>query len=275
MRRERCRVLENTEVAPAHYVMRLASPSIAREARPGAFVQVLASDACDPLLPRPFSFLTATRRDFSILYHVVGRGTRILSLAKKGDTLSVAGPFGRPFTHEARRNSDRIVNVAALVGGGVGIPPLFHLAQFLQKPVSGVPKSNVHVFLGARHKSLLLCEKEFRSIGVTPVMTTDDGSRGRRGLVTGPLEDFLRKANPMRTRVYTCGPTPMLAAVSALSEKYGVACEASVEVPMACGFGACLGCAIKVKGNPSSDVPYRFAIACCEGPVFPGSEVLW
>ena len=275
MKRERCRILDNRQVAPGHYVLRLASSTIGQAARPGAFVQVLASDASDPLLGRPFSFLTATRRDFSILYHVVGRGTKLLAQAKKSDELWVTGPFGRPFSYEARRREDRIVNSAVLVGGGVGIPPLYHLAQYLLKPGSGIPKANTHIFLGARHKSFLLCEKDFRALGLTPALSTDDGSKGKRGLVTGPLEAFLMKANPMRTRVYSCGPTPMLAAVSALAEKYNVACEVAVEVPMACGFGACLGCAIKVKGDPSADMPYRFAIACCEGPVFNGHEVCW
>ena len=256
--------------------MRLSCRTIGRAARPGAFVQILCADSSDPLLPRPFSFLTATRSDFSILYQVVGQGTRILAGLKKGDSLWVTGPFGRPFSHEVRRRPDRLLHAAALVGGGVGIPPLYHLAQFLLKSASGVLRDNVRVFLGARHESLLLCEKDFRALGLVPSLSTNDGSKGAKGFVTRPLEEFLARSNSMRTRVYACGPTPMLAAVSALAQKYGAPCEVSVEVPMACGFGACLGCAIKVKESPGSSAgEYRYAVACCEGPVFEGREVLW
>src|SRR3989338_7332376 len=102
MFRENCAVIENKRIAPGHYVLRLASIRIAKVAKPGQFVQILCSDAYDPLLPRPFSFLTATKGDFSVLYHVIGKGTRLLSLAKKGDTLWAVGPLGNGFLQGVR-----------------------------------------------------------------------------------------------------------------------------------------------------------------------------
>ncbi|MGH7197945.1 MAG: dihydroorotate dehydrogenase electron transfer subunit [Candidatus Omnitrophota bacterium] len=282
MFRERCKVLENKKVAPGHFVLKARSPRIAKNARPGRFVQILCSESMDPLLPRPFSFLTADSKDFSILYHVVGKGTQFLSEKRKGENLWVLGPCGNGFglslrghavpeaisTHRLLRRSLRRPprNDIVLVGGGVGIPPLYHLAlEWTQK--RKIPKEGIHVFLGARNKSLLLCEKDFKKLGVGLHLSTDDGSRGQKGFITESLEDFIMATDPAKTSVYTCGPTPMLKAVSAIARKYEIPCEVSVEVPMACGFGACLGCAIRVKD--------KFAIACCEGPVFRGDEIQW
>ena len=170
--------------------------------------------------------------------------------------------------YQANKNSD--LSSVALVGGGVGIPPLYHFAQYFLK--SGfISKKNICVFLGARRRSLLLCEKDFEKLDVDVKISTDDGSKGRKGFVTELLEDFLKDRGTPATRIFTCGPTPMLKAVSIVSQKYEVPCEVSVEVPMACGFGACLGCAIEIddlKGR-------RFAMACTEGPVFQAKEVIW
>ena len=270
MHREKCKVLENKKVTPGHYVLRFASRKIPKNAQPGQFVQVLCDDSYEPLLPRPFSFLTVSKNDFSILYQVVGKGTQLLSGLKRGDSRWVIGPLGNGFSGKPKEEN------LVLVGGGVGIPPLYHLAEQLNYRTSSVATGrrpvNIHVFLGARHKSLLLCEKDFIKLGVDLKVTTDDGSKDKKGFVTSLLQDFLKNANPKKTRIFTCGPTPMLKAVSTIAGKYQVPCEVSVEVPMACGFGACLGCALKVRSKTSG---HRFAIACCEGPVFEASEILW
>jgi dihydroorotate dehydrogenase electron transfer subunit len=271
MHQENCKVLDNREVAPGHWAMRLESRRIAQAAAPGQFVQILCADSSDPLLPRPFSFLAAAKKDFSILYQVVGKGTSLLTGARRGAPLKVLGPLGKGCTSSFRRKADKSIQSFALVGGGVGVPPILHLAGTLLK--NGVSRDRVRVFQGARTKSLLLCERDFRKLGVGLTLATDDGSRGKKGFVTGPLEGFLAQCHPMRTRLFTCGPTPMLRAVSALAARFGVCCEVSVEVPMACGFGACLGCAIKVRGAEKDS--HRFAIACCEGPVFQAKELLW
>ena len=265
MPKQLCQVVENKIVAPGHWVLKLRSALIAKEALPGQFIQILCADGShDPLLPRPFSFLDAQAGHFTILYHVVGKGTELLSKIKKRDTLRVLGPLGNGFSMNTDPAETRL-----LVGGGVGIPPLYHLARtWVDKKVTA--KKDIHVFLGARNKSLLLCEKDFAKLGVTLHLATDDGSKGQKGFVTEPFQKFL--SSRVKSRVYTCGPTPMLKAVSALALKYKVACEVSVEVPMACGFGACLGCAVKVHDEKGQD---RFAIACTEGPVFQGSELVW
>ena len=184
-----------------------------------------------------------------------------------------------------------------LVGGGVGIPPLYHLASAMLR--SKIKKEQIHIFLGARNKVLLLCEKEFKKLGVQVYLSTDDGSKGQKGFVTQALERFLSalQASHVSTAVqlFTCGPTPMMKAVAQICSKKQIACQVSVEVPMACGFGACLGCAVRVRQRTSdngrqkmqddvqssvlqpssSESSFRYAIACTEGPVFDGEDMLW
>ena len=267
MYKEVCEVLENKSVAPGYFVLKVRSKKIGKAAQPGQFIQILCSgDSLDPLLPRPFSFLEASASDFSLLYHVVGQGTELMAKFKKGDKAHILGPLGRGFSHSGLRGQQLL-----LVGGGVGIPPLYHLAKTLVKADAGL-KKNIHVFLGARNKALLLCEKDFKKLGVSLNLSTDDGSKGKKGFVTQLLTAHLKK-NHEKSRIFSCGPTPMLKAVSLVASEFGAPNEVSVEVPMACGFGACLGCAIKVKGETAGS--HRFAIACTEGPVFEGAKILW
>ncbi len=280
--REKCQVLENNEVARGHFILKMLSPRIAKSARPGQFIQISCSDSLDPLLPRPFSFLSASSKEFSILYHVVGKGTNLLSRAKKGDVFWVLGPLGNGFTVKNLRPVAGQKQQIVLVGGGVGIPPLVHLAGHWLKSKSHPLQKNIHVFLGARHKELLLCEKDFKKLGVSLHIATDDGSKGHKGFITELLGEFLSPQLPTANselNIYTCGPTPMLKAVSLISQKYGIACQASLEAKMACGFGACLGCAVKIRGQKTEDgrqsSEYRFAAACKEGPVFEAKEILW
>ncbi len=261
MYRQQCVVISNKKLAPGHFVMRLRSEEISRAARPGQFVQILCTDSFKPLLPRPFSFLTTGGDTFSILYQVVGEGTKHLSESKKDARLTVLGPLGNGFSLDAPSDS------LTLVGGGVGIPPLYHLSQWLVKKTQA---KNIHVFLGARNKSLLLCQSDFKKLKVNLTVTTDDGSAGQKGVVTKALEDFF-KNKKKSISVYTCGPAPMLKAVAALSRGYQIPYEVSVEEPMACGFGVCLGCAVRVKDTKDG----RYAMACTEGPVFQGDKLLW
>ena len=269
MFREYCAILENKCVAPNHYVLKLKSKNIAQAAKPGQFVQVLCSESFDPLLPRPFSFLNTTRNEFTILYQVAGKGTKILSEIEKGNSLWILGPLGNGFTlpNPKTEKSKQYL----LVGGGVGIPPLYHFAETILKQNK---KANIHVFLGGRHKSLLLCEDKFKKIRVPLHLSTNDGSKGHKGFVTDVLKSFVLSEKSEDKTIYTCGPTLMLKAVSLLAKDWNIPCEVSVEVPMACGFGVCLGCAIKVCKHETPE-EHRFAIACTEGPVFMGDKILW
>ena len=135
----------------------------------------------------------------------------------------------------------------------------------------------MEVFLGGKTSEDILCVKDFEEAGAGVHITTEDGSLGTRGLITDLLRPFLLSHPPIPSpqspapmRLYTCGPPGMLAAVARLAEEYGVPCQASVEANMACGFGACMGCAVEVKADGKS-----YKLVCKDGPVFDSREIVW
>ncbi len=212
----------------------------------------------DPLLKRPFSIHRRTGSDIRILYRVAGRGTDILSRKRPGDVLQIIGPLGNSFP--VGRSRKNII----LVAGGVGIAPVFALAEgliaSLKKPV---------LFYGAKTGSGLLCIEELNSIGIETHICTDSGDTGRKGPVTAILREFIQ-GNPSVSEdccIYACGPEPMLRSLSALAAEYGLRGYAALEQNMACGIGACLGCIVNTTGG--------YKRVCREGPVFPMNEILW
>ena len=273
MKPEASKIISNKKISEGHYILRLHSAKIASKAQPGQFVQILVNAFHEPLLPRPFTFLDVHGPELEILYQVVGQGTAILAEKKEDEVLWILGPLGNGWqvNDESRSRRRRML----LVGGGVGIPPLYHLAKAMVEEQGAKFQENIKVFLGGRTKAFLHCHKEFQDLGVEVFVATDDGSEGHYGLVTEILEKYIQKekeAVPVTREIYTCGPTPMLKAVSDLSFKNNLDCQVSVEEPMPCGFGVCLGCAIKVK---TKDGNFRYALSCTEGPVFDGQVVDW
>ncbi len=236
----------------------LNAPEIAAAALPGQFVMIQIAPGKDPLLRRPFSIhQTSSEGTLQILFKVVGRGTELLAHAKVGEQLSLIGPLGKGFVLGEPGN-------ACLVGGGMGIAPMLFLAsRFQQLAKQGsAPK----VILGARNRDELApLIGDFKNLGLEVLAATDDGSLGHHGLVT----DVLKKINlsPDFT-VYSCGPRPMMAAIHHLCLKENIRCQVSVETVMACGMGACLGCAVPLKAG-------GYAHACSDGPVFEAGELLW
>jgi dihydroorotate dehydrogenase electron transfer subunit len=223
----------------------------------------------DPLLPRPMAIYrdaslaspSSARDDVSVpqievLYRVVGRGTTLLSETVAGQTISLVGPLGRGFLLETGSAP------ALLVGGGTGIASLYELAGALSRAGRAVT-----VLLGARGERDLIGRQDFEALDAELVCTTEDGSLGEKGLVTAPLKERLAVA-PEGTSVYACGPTPMMRAAADLAEKRGVRCYVSLENPMACGFGVCLGCAAPRREG-------GFALVCRQGPVFDSREIAW
>jgi len=273
--RENGLVVANEKIAPGHWCLTVKAPRVSRKARPGQFAQIECCPDGAFLLPRPFSFLSVEKDRFSVLYQVVGKGTRLLAAKKKGELLKVLGPLGNGFS-PAKKKGDLFL----LIGGGVGIPPLAHLARnLLDKRIC--KKEDLRVLLGARSKDLVLCEKEFKHLGVSVETATDDGSKGKKGFVTDLFSSRLCSVDPFRVQTFACGPTPMLRAVSILAMKFGVRCEISLETPMACGFGACMGCAVKVREGEAcgcesgGQKKFKYALACKEGPVFKAEKILW
>lgn len=240
---------------------------------PGQFVMVGPGAAAsierrDPLLPRPMAVYRelgpiesgqAGECEFELLYRVVGRGTTLLSEARPGDRVSLVGPLGEGFPLEDFGSGG---GPALLVGGGTGIASLFELARALAQA-----GRRVVVLLGARGRDDLTGRGDFEALDVELAITTEDGSEGIRGLVTEPLEARLAEHGSAAS-VFAVGPTPMMRACADLATRYGAACLVSLENPMACGFGVCLGCAApRAEGG--------FSLVCRDGPVFDAREIDW
>ena len=264
-------VLSNVEVSPGYFRMRMTAPPAIADARPGQFVMVRVSRAIDPLLRRPFgiydlgSYLTpytdcGRQTYLEILYKVVGKGTSLMSDLHQGDHLDILAPLGRGF--EAGPTAEQKV----LVGGGVGLAPLYLLAKEL------VREHPVRLFAGGRTKEDILCITEFERLGVETYVATDDGTLGDRGLVTQVMMKHLASDNKPK-RLFACGPFPMLRAVAGVAEEMQVPCQVSLEAFMACGMGACLGCVVKGVNHSAETPDYR--CVCKDGPVFDSTDLSW
>lgn len=263
-------VLSNQEVSPGYYRMRMTAPAELEQSIPGQFVMVKVRDAIDPLLRRPFGIYDVGRFSseipggspqtyLEILYKVVGKGTGMLSGLHHGDHLDILAPLGKGFDLGGEKEEK------ILVGGGVGLAPLYYLAKELAKG------SKVRLFVGGRNRDDILCITEFERLGVETYVSTDDGTLGERGLVTEVLEKRLKDS--IKATIYACGPHPMLRAVAGLAEKTGAPCQVSLEAYMACGVGACLGCVMKGRNHTDSTPDYR--CVCKDGPVFDHRDLKW
>ncbi len=297
----RATIAFNRRLSAAYLHLGVSAPGFPKEFRAGQFVMVRPPWVGDPFLPRPFSIyrLSAGRAAethlgeaipiVEVLYKVVGKGTQYLARLEPGQAVELLGPLGNGFAPPARGES------AVLVAGGIGVPPIAAVAREIRN--SKFEIRSVHVFLGGKTAEDILCLKDFEEAGTSGVhVTTEDGSLGTRGLITDLLAPFLASwlgtgaaalgppgsregadrrntgspDSPPAIRLYTCGPPGMLAAVACLAEACRVPCQVSVEANMACGFGACMGCAVERRGEERS---YR--LVCKDGPVFDSRELVW
>jgi len=267
----KAQVISNTEVSPGYWRLRMTAPPAILAAKPGQFVMVKVSAAIDPLLRRPFgifdlgTFATpytdcGQQTFLEILIKVVGKGTAQLASLHQGDALDILAPLGKGF-RPGKPGDEQI-----LVGGGVGLAPLYFLAR------ERVATGRVRLFAGGRTKEDILCITEFERLGVETYVATDDGSLGASGFVTQVLERHLDDIGD-RASLLACGPMPMLQAVAAIARRRNIACQVSLEAYMACGVGACLGCVMKGR-NHTLDTP-DFRCVCKDGPVFDFEELLW
>lgn len=237
--------------------MELESPPIATVAKPGQFVMVRVAESTDPLLRRPFSICNTRNGDtLLLLYRVVGKGTRIMAEIGTGKQLSIMGPLGQGFRVTERNQS------VFLVAGGLGLAPLVFFAEL-------VGERRCILFTGYGSGADIIPLERIGSEGIQTFIATEDGSKGHKGLVTELLEEKLVGAG--HDMVCACGPLPMLRKVAAICLEKGVDCQVSLESAMACGLGACQGCA--VKAAPGADRSYLHV--CGDGPVFDASSIDW
>jgi len=249
-------VKENAKLSKSHYLITLHPVKKIKKPEPGQFFMLAVNQNADPLLRRPFSLHRWLGRDLQLLFRSVGKATNILKEKKPGEMLEIIGPLGNSFPLNPSKSKP------VLVAGGLGIAPLFALAEKLsqKKPL---------FFLGAKNREEVLCIEGLNSIGIKPVVSTDDGSLGQKGLITDVLKDFLSRHPSPLTRycLYACGPKSMLKELFVLTKDLGVKGYFALEENMACGIGACLSCAVNTKKGVKR--------VCKEGPVFPIDEIIW
>ena len=258
-------VVRNTRLSDDYNVLTFAASAIGERTQPGQFVMVKAGAMIDSILRRPFSVFEVIRERgrvsaISILNKCAGRNTRALYALEPGERIACLGPLGKPFTTPSPHQ-------AWMVAGGVGLAPFATLAESLV--AGGTPTT---LFYGARSAGELFYLDFFERLGVTPVLATEDGSRGLRGRVTVPLEHALTSLDGGGAMIYACGPEPMLEVVAALAARYHTPCEVSVERVMGCGLGGCYSCVIPTRGDGDQS---HFVRSCIGGPVFNGEAIAW
>lgn len=233
------------------------------------------------LLRRPFSFCNVTVESptevrVEILYCVLGPGTLRMTTLDKGDKINIIGPLGNGFSVPPDKK------YAVLAAGGMGAPPLQHLAGFLK---ANTPKVRTFAFVGAKTVSDMPFTvegpesdspaiTEFAKAGAESHIATDDGSAGFRGFVTDCVRRWFRKNKPDAAEViiYSCGPEPMLAETAKLAGERGIDCQVSMERMMACGIGVCQSCAVECKSGWGKT---EYKLCCKDGPVFDAKEVVF
>jgi len=279
-----------------------------RQAEPGQFVQLACRDlvkagTSTPLLRRPFSIAGVaddpTRLSgriegtaggagvvyFQVIYRIMGPGTKWLAGRGAGDRINLLGPLGHGFKQP---RTQKVVHI--LVGGGVGLPPLFFLADRLAEAHG----ESVIGIAGARSGELMPCDivdpqgagsgdppapglwiAEFARSGTPAIIATDDGSCGYQGTVVEALNDYLdEQGEASAVALYGCGPKPMLKALAELARQRGLDCQVCLEAYMACGIGLCQSCVVPVQaGGGQGGESYK--LVCSHGPVFDAKEIVW
>lgn len=274
----RARVVSHDQVADATWRVRLDCPSIAGRAVPGQFAMLRLPDRCDPLLARPFAVYDVFSdgiepRYADFIYVAHGRFTQALTDVRPGDEILAWGPLGNGFSAPATEH-------LVLVAGGIGQTALLALArERLGRAAYGLPPrapvraGRVTFCWGARSAGLFACTDDFRKAGCDVHLATLDGSAGLKGTVVDLLEQrFTGGVDASATRVACCGPEPMMEAVAAWASARGVACEVSLETPMACGIGICFTCVARIR---DADGGWDYRRTCVEGPVFDAARVAW
>jgi dihydroorotate dehydrogenase electron transfer subunit len=267
-------VTANTRLSADYNVISFAAPAIAALARPGQFVMVKPARGTDPLLRRPFSIFELLRdasgevTGISILNKRIGVGTGRLYEVEPGTHVGVLGPLGRPFEPVAPPSE------AWMIAGGVGLAPFVTLSEALRDA-----GTRMTLFYGARRASELYHVDTFERLGVRVVLATEDGSRGVRGYITAPLADALQSFKlpgdadgSGGLKLYTCGPTPMMAAVAKLAAAHRRPCDVSLEQTMGCGLGGCYSCVVPARNGSKSP---HFVRSCIDGPVLDAARIVW
>lgn len=254
---ENMEIVNQEKIAMNVYELVLKGDKLVTQASVGQFLHIKVSKGTDPLLRRPISIakIDKEKGQLTVIYRAEGRGTSMLAVKQAGELISVFGPLGNGFSVNEINKSE----VALLIGGGIGVPPLYELSLQLNK--KGVKV--IHV-LGFAGKNDVFYEEKFQQLGETYI-TTIDGSYGKKGTVI----DLIKEKGLGFDVIYSCGPTPMLKAIEAtFPDEKGFL---SLEERMGCGIGACFACVCHVKDDPTKTAYKKI---CTDGPVFAIGEVV-
>lgn len=243
-----CKLIKKSEPISGIFDFTVEAPEIAQAAKCGQFLHILCGG--DSFLRRPISICDFNDTTVRFIFEVKGKGTKLLSEFNVGDSINVMGPLGRGFDIEKSKNT-------VIIGGGIGVFPLYSLAK----------KTSSDVFLGFRSADRVIMEDEFKAVSKSVTVGTDDGSYGYNGYIANKAAELLDKGDT--DMVYACGPMPMLKAVKKIAEDRNILCQISMEQRMGCGIGACLVCTCKTEKD-GMDGQVR---VCKDGPVFYSTEV--
>ncbi len=245
-----CKLVSSEKLTATVYDFRLQNKELASITKPGQFVQVLVPGKT---LRRPISVCDIEGDVIRLVFEVRGEGTEILSRTKAGESINIIAPLGRGFELDASKKT-------VFIGGGIGVPPMLYSARSCA--------GNATVINGFRSSSAMILNEDFEKAGCKLTVTTDDGSFGIHGFVTQPLAEIIDDTE----MICACGPIPMLRSIAKMAQEHNVPCQVSLEQRMACGVGACLGCAFAIKDKNGNET-YRHV--CKDGPVFRSEEVVW
>ncbi len=246
-----CEILAKQELAKGIFSFVVKAGQLAKIARPGQFANLLAPGKT---LRRPISICDVDKEQETLrfVFEIRGEGTELLSRFEVGDSFDLLGPLGNGF--QLGDTSRK----ALFVGGGIGVPPLLNPAKSFGE--------NATVVIGFRSKDAMILQEDFAAAGCKVIVATDDGSYGHHGLVTECLDGVEADV------IFACGPMPMLKALCKVADEKQIECQISLEERMACGIGACLGCACKVKRDDGSET---YGHVCKDGPVFDYRKLAW
>jgi dihydroorotate dehydrogenase electron transfer subunit len=258
----------NNKLGPQHLHMAVRLPGEFMNPSPGQFVMIRPTRGGGPLLSRPLSIYQFIRDHdhviLEFLYRIVGQGTELLSQLPPAAEVTILGPLGKGF-HIEKNRPHRI-----LLAGGMGVAPITFLAQYLKDQVA--PKRELKICLGAKNCAEIIGVERIKGLQGLINIVTDDGSIGSCGLVTDLLPGFTKGCDPRKTMIFACGPMAMLKTLAEQLAPTGIPCQVSIEERMACGVGACLGCAVNVFNRRGRRVKKS---VCKDGPVFNIEDVCW
>ena len=262
-------ILRNEEIQEDCFLMKVKVASSFDDPLPGQFVMIRIAGLNDPFLSRPISIYSFSRGKSScsieFLYRVMGKGTQILAGLIKGSQVEIHGPLGNGF-----EISDVKKNIV-FIAGGIGIAPLSLLIEHLSMR-SGLSPSVMTLYMGAQRAAAIVGLDKLQKLCRNINVCTDDGTIGIKSLVTQSFQKDMKKFTPANTAIYACGPKEMLKALAKILNKSKFSCQVSLEERMACGTGACMGCAVAIIDQKGV---LNYKRVCADGPVFNLADIIW